>query len=122
MTYDGGMKGDSVRGVSVDDAALIARESVSKGVREKPGTFIQFATVVSVSTAEGSITYATVHMDGDPMTVTVTVAVLNGAAIGGGDRVAVIFDPPHGAYVMGSTGQASVPVARAGFCYGGGEQ
>lgn len=109
-----------MRGVSSEDAALIAREVASKAARENPGTFIQFATVVSVSEAEGSTTYATVHLDGDPMSVTATVAVLGGHVLGNGDRVGVMFDPPHGAYVVGSTGQASVPVARAGFCYGGG--
>ncbi len=105
--------------LSLADAATIARAVVDKTTRETSADFIQFGTIVSVAASEGSVPYATVHMDGDPDSVTVTVASLIGVVLYSGLRVGVIFDRPHGAYIIGSPSVSGVPVARGGFCYGG---
>lgn len=106
--------------LSISDAAEIARATVDKANRETPSDFIQFGTVVSVAASEGSVPYATVHLDGDPASVTVQVASLIGVVLYNGLRVAVLFDRPHGAYILGSPAVSGVPIARGGFCYGGG--
>lgn len=105
--------------LSLDDAAVIARATVEKAAREKPSDFIQFGSVVSVAAAEGLVTYATVHVDGDPEEVTVMVPSLIGVVLYPGLRVAVLFDRPHGAYIIGSPAVSGVPMVRAGMCYGG---
>lgn len=105
--------------LSIDDAAIIARAVVDKTTRETPADFIQFGTITSVNNAIGGVPYADVHMDGDPIGHTVTVASLIGIVLYAGLRVAVLFDRPHGAYIVGSPSVTGVPMARAGLTYGG---
>lgn len=105
-----------LEGLTPEDAALISRATLDKHSKEVHQTFIQFGSVVSVAQDPGSVPYATVHIDGDPSGVTAQMASLAGIPLYQGMRVAVMFDRPHGAYVIGSASSSGVvPVARGGM-------
>ena len=109
-------------GASIEQIAFIARETANKVQREMVTDFIQFGTVASSSTVAGEVPYATVHMDGDNPDSTIQVSSLVGAVLYPGLRVAVIFDRPHGAYIIGSPSVNGVPAARGEIGICGGEE
>lgn len=98
------------------DIPTIARAILEKTSREAPTDFIQFGTVTNiVATATSAVPFCDVAMDGDPTGHSVTVASLMGASLTSGMRVAVIFDKPHGAYIIGTPSRGGIPLARGSF-------
>ena len=102
--------------VTFGDIPTIARAILEKTNRESPTDFIQFGTLVAVvATSTGTVPYCQVSMDGDPPGQVVTVASLMGSALTIGMRVAVIFDKPHGAYIIGTPSAGQTALARGSF-------
>lgn len=85
-----------------NELELIVREVMTKTAREQPSGTVASATVTDVGTSasfRGS--WATVTLDEDPSGEARQVAVAVGNALAAGDRVLVLFDPPHGGYIIG---------------------
>jgi len=90
----------------------MARSVVGKVSRELPQMQQWPATVLSYdedTALAGGI--AIVHVDGDPPDTTTSVTSVLGRKLSPGDRVLLVFDPPHGAYVAGFAGKPQVPAA-----------
>lgn len=90
---------DTIRAV----ATGIARTGIAAAATPR----VRYGTVVGFIGGHDTATpLATVAMDGDPPGATpATIPVVTGG-VAPGDRVPVLYDPPHGAYVIGSTNAA----------------
>lgn len=89
----------------MDNVAEFSRLVVEKVLREVSTARVVPGELREVSTSEGGLidapaTYARVHLDGDPEGVLVDVVVLSRAPTEPGTRVAVLLNPPHGAFLL----------------------
>lgn len=98
-------------------AAFIARQTIDKLTREATNAGIQFGTVISVASGDGLTPLVTLHPDGADDDITLQVPSIQGDRFVAGSRVAIQWDNPHGAYVIGSTDPSPVPYGRiTQFC------
>lgn len=93
----------------MDNVAEFSRLVVEKVLREVPTARVVPGELREVSTSEGGsidapAPYARVHLDGDPEGVLVDVVVLARAPTEPGTRVAVLLNPPHGAFLLDGFG------------------
>jgi hypothetical protein len=93
-----------------EDAALIAGETAEKVKRETGHSGYEFASVVSVSYDEGLNTYVEVSMANSDRTI--RIPSLFGRRFQRGQRVAIVWVPPAGCYVIGTPEMFINPVAR----------
>lgn len=104
--------------LTVGDAGQIARATLDKRDRETTHAGIECARVVSVTNVDGNFPHATVDVVGGG---TIMVPVLTNQLLYPGLTVALLWDNPHGCYVIGSPTIASVPIGRISLrCTGGG--
>ncbi len=89
-----------------------AKAIVDKSERENPRSFLSPGTVVggAPGTSTGALPYLLVHVDGDDGSTVSSIPTLIGMRAPG-TRVMVLWDRPHGAYVIGATTPA-VPMGR----------
>lgn len=114
------LPGDAVSGTNAaltqGDVTALAAAIIEKVKKEVPSDFIQWGDVVSVALVEGSPSVAEVHIDGDPAGQTVTITSIIDGIPYPGLRVAVLFDRPHGAYIVGSVqGAVNNEIGRLGY-------
>lgn len=85
-------------------AGVLARAITDKAAKELPSPKLIPATVLTyTSSGNTAAASATVHIDSDPLDVSLQVSVLTTLVLKPGDRVMVLFDPPEGAYVLGAS-------------------
>lgn len=101
--------------------ALLSRQIIDRVVRDHPGARVVAGDLRqilgfdeqagdSMSVRPGQIdgarlnVVAAVHLDGDPDDVLVNAVVINRTPTEPGTRVAVLLNPPHGAFVIGAFG------------------
>ncbi len=89
-----------------------AKAIVDKSERENPRSFLSPGTVVggAPGIGTGALPYLLVHIDGDDNSTVSSIPTLIGMRAPG-TRVMVLWDRPHGAYVMG-TSTPAVPMGR----------
>lgn len=92
----------STGSIHLGDVKVLTSSIMEKVGAEVPTDFVQWGDVVSVALVEGSPSVAEVHIDGDPPGQTVTITSIIDGTPYPGLRVAVLFDRPHGAYIIGS--------------------
>lgn len=98
--------------INPETAAMLARAIVDKSEAERPHAGIEFVSVASVTETEGIVPMVTVEFAGSVPGDTMTIPCLTGEIPRVGSRVAVIWDPPAGCYVIGSVDLLAAPTAR----------
>lgn len=83
------------------ELSTVVRAVFDKVKRELPNPRLMPGTVVGYASSGASAT-ASVIMDGDETGDAVELSVIVPVALEVGDRVMVMFDPPQGAYVVGT--------------------
>lgn len=105
--------------ITPETAALLTRQILDKSKRDTPRQGIEFASVVAIAFDEGLVPMATVAFAGDPPGESRVVPCLTGVAPAIGARVACIWDPPAGCYIIGTPDLSIVPVGRLSLACGG---
>lgn len=94
--------------IGLDVAAALARAITDKTVREQPQSQFVPATIVNFARDDtASVSYADVHISGDPPEEIRQVSVISGTVLNSGDPVMVYYDPPEGAYVWAGPNQCT---------------
>lgn len=95
-----------------DLLALVARETVAKAARDNPGVRLTPGTVRAVQ-AEPSdpVVYVTMHADGDPDNAEVNGVSMIGT-VSVGDRIMIMWTPPHGVLIAGRLTQETSAACR----------
>ncbi len=97
------------------------RAAVEAAARDNPSMTSTTATVTTYAVDPDQwMPQATVHIDGDPESVQHELPSMVDSYLDSGDRVRILFDPPHGGVIFGRAGKATpVPHARAVWSHGG---